>query len=393
MEPWRISDVRALVVEGAGGDYHDQRGGHWITGQVATPMSVYPEFRATRTSFGIDVLGTVIVEIESSSGEIGIGVSTGGVPAAWLIENHLKRFVVGRRVDEIELIWDQMWRSTMFYGRKGLVVNAVSAVDLALWDLLGRLRAEPVYAMIGGAVRDELSFYATGPRPDLAKEMGFIGGKLPLVHGPAEGKEGLARNVANFRAMREIVGDDFFLAVDCWMALDLPYALSLAEELREHRVEWLEECFPPDDYWSYAALRSRAPREVKVTTGEHEYGRMGFRMLLEMGCCDILQPDVNWCGGLTELLKIAALADAHAIPVVPHGSSVYGYHFSVTRPTTPFCEFLMMSPDAASIVPMFAPILDHEPVPENGRLQVPQTPGFGVELNRALPLARPFPTP
>ena len=90
----------------------------------------------------------------------------------------------------------------MYYGRKGLAVNAISAIDLALWDLLGRLRDEPVHAMIGGPVRDEIAFYATGPRPDLAEEMGFIGGKMPLVHGPAEGDDGLRRNLELAAEMR-----------------------------------------------------------------------------------------------------------------------------------------------------------------------------------------------
>jgi len=99
---------------------------------------------------------------------LGVGVSTGGIPACFVVERHLSRFVEGANPRDVELIWDQMWRATMFYGRKGLVLNAVSAVDLALWDLLGRLCGEPVYALIGGPVRAEIEFYATGPRPDLA---------------------------------------------------------------------------------------------------------------------------------------------------------------------------------------------------------------------------------
>ncbi len=168
----RIASVRALVLRGGGADYHDQAGGHWIDGQIATPMSVYEEYRATRSSFGLNVLGTVVVEVEAEDGTIGIGTSTGGPPAAWLVEHHLSRFVEGKRAHELELIWDQMWRASMYYGRKGLAVNAISAIDLALWDLLGRLRDEPVHALIGGPVRDEIAFYATGPRPDLARRWG-----------------------------------------------------------------------------------------------------------------------------------------------------------------------------------------------------------------------------
>jgi L-rhamnonate dehydratase len=115
-------------------------------------------------------------------------------------------------------------------------------------------------------------------------------------------------------------------------------------------------------------------------------------MLIDMGCCDVVQPDVGWCGGLTELLKIAAYADAHDIPVVPHGSSVYSSHFVVTRPGTPFAEFLMMAPGGDRVTPMFSPLFVDEPVPEQGRLRASalDRPGFGVELDRSLPLERPF---
>ncbi len=386
----RVVDVRALTVAGAGADYHDQPAGHWIDGQIATPMSGYPEYRSTRSSFGLNVLGTFVVEVEADSGEVGVGVSTGGPPACWLVEQHLAQFVLGRDPRRIELIWDQLWRSTLFYGRKGLAVNAISAVDLALWDLLGKLRGEPVCELIGGAVRDEIEFYATGPRPERAQELGFVGGKLPLVHGPAEGEEGLRRNLERAEAARAAVGDDFFLAYDCWMALDLPYALRLAEGLRASGFKWLEEALPPDDYWGYAELRRRSPPGLLIATGEHEAGRHGFRMLIDMECCDIVQPDVGWCGGLTELLKIAAYADAHGVAVVPHGSSVYSYHFVVTRPSTQFAEFLMMSPDAAEVVPMFRPLFRDEPVPSSGRLRLPDRPGFGVELDRSLSFERPF---
>ena len=110
--------------------------------------------------------------------------------------------------------------------------------------------------------------------------------------------------------------------LDCWMSLDLNYATRLAHAGRtNYGLKWIEEALPPDDYWGYAALRKNVPPGMLVTTGEHEATRWGFRMLLEMGCCDIIQPDVGWCGGITELIKISALADAHNALVVPHGSS------------------------------------------------------------------------
>lgn len=384
----RIKHIRAFTLRGGGADYHDQGEGHWIDDHIATPMARYPEYRASRKSFGINVLGTLVVEVEADNGAIGFAVTTGGEIGAWIVEKHLARFVEGQTVTDIEKIWDQMYFSTIYYGRRGVVLNVISGIDLALWDLLGQIRQEPVYQLLGGPVRDELSFYATGARPDLAKQMGFIGGKLPLRHGPGEGDAGLRANLDDLGAMRDRVGPDFWLMLDCWMSLDLNYATRLAHGAQQHGLKWIEEALPPDDYWGYAALKRAVPSGMMVTTGEHEATRWGFRMLLEMGCCDLIQPDVGWCGGMTELIKISALADAHNVLVVPHGSSVYSYHFVVTRHNSPFAEFLMMAPKADVVAPMFSPQLLDEPVPVNGRMKVPDRPGFGVRLNPDLELTR-----
>ena len=383
-----IRQVRAFVFRGGGGDYHDQPSGHWIDDHIATPMSKYPEYRQSRQSFGLNVLGTLVVEIEADNGVVGFAITTGGEPAAWIVENHLARFVEGAPVDDIERIWDKMYLSTLFYGRKGIVLNAISCVDLALWDLLGKLRQEPVFRMLGGAVREELLFYATGSRPDLAQKMGFIGGKIPLHHGPADGEAGMKENLRFLKEMRSRTGEDFWLMYDCWMSLDLNYATQLAQSASQYSLRWIEEALPPDDYWGYAELKRKVPAGMLVTTGEHEATRWGFRLLLDMECADILQPDVGWCGGLSELVRISALADKQHVLVVPHGSSVYSYHFSLTRHNSPFSEFLMMAPAADKVVPMFAPLLLDEPVPVNGRMKVPDTPGFGVRLNPACELVR-----
>jgi L-rhamnonate dehydratase len=340
-------------------------------------MSKYPEYRQSRRSFGLNVLGTLVVEVEASDGTVGFAVTTGGEIGAFIVEKHFARFIEGRSPTDVEVMWDQMYFSSIFYGRKGVVVNALSGVDLAVWDLLGKLRGE-------------VEFYATGARPDLAKKLGFIGGKMPLHHGPAEGEEGLRQNLAELADMRDRVGPDFWLMLDCWMSLDLDYATRLAHAASRYGLKWIEEALPPDDYWGYAALKKQVPPGLLVSTGEHEATRWGFRMLLEMDCCDLIQPDVGWCGGLTELIKIAELADSHRVAVVPHGSSVYSYHFVLTRHNCPFAEFLMMAPKADHVVPMFSPLLLDEPVPVNGRMKVPERPGFGVRLNPECKLHRPY---
>ena len=387
-----IKHIRAFTVRGGGADYHDQGGGHWIDDHIATPMGRYAQYRQSRQSFGINVLGTLVVEIEASDGTVGFAVTTGGEIGAYIVEKHLARFIEGQRVTDIEKMWDQMYFATLYYGRKGVVINTISGVDLALWDLLAKVRKEPVHQLLGGAVRDELQFYATGARPDLAKEMGFIGGKLPLHHGPAEGAEGFRKNIEEIAEMRSRVGDDFWLMLDCWMSLDINYATRLAHAAHEYGLKWIEEALPPDDDWGYAELKQNVPRGMLVTTGEHEATRWGFRLLLEKQCCDIIQPDVGWCGGISELIKISALADAHNVMVVPHGSSVYSYHFVITRHNSPFAEFLMMAPKADQVVPMFNPLLLDEPVPVNGRMNVSalQAPGFGVRLNPECALHRPY---
>lgn len=364
---------------------------HWLDGPIATPMAAYPEY-PTAPSFGLDAYTTFVVEVEAESGEVGIGISSGGLPACWLVEHQLARLVEGREPNPGEL-WERMWRATVFYGRRGLVLNAISALDLAVWDLVGKLRVAPVHALLGGAVRDEIELYATGPRPERAQQLGFAGAKISLPHGLAEGDKGFRANVELVAEMRARVGSEFPLACDCWMAFDVDYALRLAVALAAQGIAWLEEPLQPDDYWGYAELRRRAPPALQITTGEHEASRFGFRHLVEMPCCDVIQPDLRWCGGLSELLVIAAHADAHGIAVNPHVCGVYGYHFVATRPGAPPAELLITSPDGMKVEPFFDSLLVDEPLPVDGRLRLSQLdgPGFGVELAPGVALQRPFP--
>jgi L-rhamnonate dehydratase len=393
MKQVTISEVRAYVMaaDEMGADYHNQTGSHWIIDlPIANPMSVYEEYKAKRTSWGINALGTVLVEVELNDGTVGIGCSIGGEPACYIIEKHLSRFVEGQDPRNVELIWDQMWRATLPYGRKGLAVQAISAVDLAIWDCLGKLRGEPVYALLGGATKDKLPVYATTSRPDIAHEWGFQGAKIPCRYGPADGEEGLRKNIAVMREAREQVGPGFPLRLDCYMALTVPYAIKLAKALAEFDLEWIEECLPPDDYDGYAELKRALTGICLVTTGEHEYTRYGFRELISRKCADILQPDINWVGGLTEARRIVAMASAYDLPVIPHGSSVFSYHLQYAFTNCPLAEFLVMSPAADRVVPLFGELFRDEPVPRDGYIKLTDAPGWGVELNDKLDLIRPF---
>ncbi|KKY29062.1 putative mandelate racemase muconate lactonizing enzyme family protein [Phaeomoniella chlamydospora] len=387
-----IKAVRTFVVEGpgSGGDYHNVKGGHWlIDSPIATPMSNWEKYRKSRTSWGINVLGSFCVEIEASDGTKGFATGFGGPPACWLVQQHFERFLIGADPRDTNNLFELMYRGSMYYGRKGLPTAVISVIDLALWDLLGKIRNEPVYKLIGGATRERLRFYCTGPEPGIAKETGFIGAKVPLPYGPAEGVNGLKKNIAFLKKHRESVGPDFPLRVDCYMSLNVSYTIDLvsAAEKENINIDWWEECLSPDDFDGFVQLK-RAHPKAKFTTGEHEYSRYGFRKLIEGRNLDIIQPDVMWLGGLTELLKVAAMASAYDIPVVPHASGPYSYHFVVSQWGSPFQEYLQNSPDGKSVLPVFGNLFTNEPIPTHGYLDVSilDKPGFGLEVNPAAPL-------
>ncbi|KAK2768719.1 hypothetical protein FQN54_000575 [Arachnomyces sp. PD_36] len=384
-----IKEVRTFLIEGvgSGGDYHNVRGGHWLVDSpIATPMSRWEQYRKSRTTWGINVLGSFCVEIEASDGTKGFATGFGGPPACWLVAQHFERFLLGADPRKTNELFEQMYRGSMFYGRKGLPVAVISVIDLAIWDLLGKIRNEPVYQMIGGATRSRLDFYCTGPEPGAAKSMGFTGAKVPLPYGPDEGIDGLLRNVEFLKKHRESVGPHFPLRVDCYMSLNVSYTIQLVKACEEEKIniDWWEECLSPDDFDGHALLK-RAHPTVKFTTGEHEFSRFGFRKLVEGRNLDIIQPDVMWLGGLTELLKVSALAAAYDIPVVPHASGPYSYHYVVSQSNCPFQEYLANSADGKSVEPVFGNLFLNEPIPTNGYLDVTalDKPGFGLEINPA----------
>ena len=225
-------------------------------------MSGYPEYKASRTSWGIGVLGSIVVEIETKSGMVGVATGLGGPPACFMIEKHFRRFLVGADPRDINRIWDQIYRATLPYGRKGITVAALSVVDLALWDLLGKLRDEPVYKLIGGATRDEITLYCTGPRPDAVQGAGLLGRQGAAAARPRRRPGGPEENVEFLAAHREKVGPDFPLMVDCYMSLDVPYAVALAEALKPLDIYWIEEALPPDDFEGHRLLKQRCPDDA-----------------------------------------------------------------------------------------------------------------------------------
>jgi len=268
-------------------------------------------------------------------------------------------------------------------------------VDLAVWDAMGKLHGMPVYQLLGGKTKERLPVYATSSRPDLARAMGFVGGKFPPPYGPADGDAGMRANLERVKAVRASVGPDFPIMIDCYMSLTVPYTIELARRIDREvpgGVKWIEEYLPPDEYDGYAAVRAGVSTTL-LTTGEHEYTRHGYRLLLERRAVDVLQPDITWVGGITEARRVVALAAAYDVAVIPHGSSVFSYHLQYAFPNCPMAEFLVLSPDADKIVPLFGNLFTDEPLPKDGYIDLPaDKPGFGVTLNReGVALHRPYP--
>ncbi len=320
--------------------------GSWSTGnvEVANPVSLYPKYKPMRSLFMPDAGGvdSFWVEIGTDRGVAGYG--SGGPGGGPIVEGHLTKLLLGENALDRERIWDLLWRATMHYGRAGVVANAISGVDLALWDIAGKACGLPVYRLLGGETKPRIPCYCTGNDIEQHVEFGFTRLKLALPYGPADGRAGLRRNVELVKRAREAVAADGEVMIDCWMALTERYTLELAEALEPYRVYWLEECLPPDDYAGFGRLR-RQITSTRIATGEHVYTRYGFRQLLEHEGAEIWQPDIHWCGGLTELRRIAALAAAYDIPVIPHGGgSRDGVHFIMATPNSPWAEMFMPAP-------------------------------------------------
>ena len=318
--------------------------GSWSTTgvEVASPMSIYPEYKANRALFMTDALAGFVVEIATDKGVKGYG--EGGMAGGLIVEKHLTKLLIGKDPFDTERIWDILWRSTMYYDRAGIATNAISGVDLALWDLIGNALGMPVYKLLGGQTKERIPAYCTGNDIQQHLEFGFKRLKLAMPHGPADGREGMRRNTDLVKRTREMLGPEGDIMLDCWMAWNERYTLEMAEMVAPYRVYWMEECLPPHDYEGFGRLNAQI-KSTRIVTGEHEYTRYGFRQLLEHHSAAIWQPDIHWCGGLTELRRIGALASAYDIPVIPHGGGARdSVHFIAATVNSPWAELFMPPP-------------------------------------------------
>ena len=322
--------------------------------------------------------GAILVEIKTEQGITGYGMGGGGAAAATIIEQHLGPLIHGANALNVELLWEQMYNSTLFYGRKGVTIMAISGVDLALWDIRGKHAGQPVYKLLGGPNRDKVPAYYTGFEVDKALELGFRAFKHPIRHGLNEGREGMKKAIAELREIRGKIGPDNQLMIDVTCQWDVPHTLEMADRMQEFRLYWIEEPLSPDNLEGYAQL-CREVRGPLIASGEHEYTRFGFEELIGHKAVKLLQPDTTWSGGLTELRRIAALAAAHNLPMAPHrGGSPYGLSVILT---TPSCVLAESFGTLEKSTPIMAAMTSRF---ENGYYYPTEKPGFGVEISKSM---------
>jgi L-rhamnonate dehydratase len=356
--------------------------------RVANPMSRYPRYADVRASWTPE-FGRFGVVVEAEDGTAGFATGANGAPVATLIDTYLGERVVGESAMATQKVHDMLERLCSPFGTAGLASYAVSAVDLALWDLKGKLLDRPVYELLGGPSHDELTCYATGNDTDWYLELGFEATKLACPYGVADGRDGLRNTVDLVAERRDLVGDDVELMLDCWMAFDEEYTVRLADELRPYDLKWMEECLPPEQLEAHASVRERVPWQT-LAAGEHWYTPTRFQEAASRRLVDVFQPDVQWVGGLTSLVKICDVAEAAGIPVVPHaaGNSPYGQHACYALPAIPWTEYFV---GTAPGVPLEASRrLPGQATPEEGTVVPPDRPGFGVDVEAIEFTGRPY---
>jgi L-alanine-DL-glutamate epimerase-like enolase superfamily enzyme len=318
----------------------------------------------------------ILVEVRTDAGITGWGEAFAyGAPLAVanVIDEALAPMLVGQDPGEIEATVDRLHRALMIWGRRGLAMMAVSGVELALWDLAGKARGVPVYALLGGLVQRRVHAYASLPRYDAPADVaraaaamardGFTAIKLHQV------------DVASVAAAREAVGDAVELMLDTNCPWTVEQATAMARRLEPYRLRWLEEpVWPPEDYAGLARVRART--STAIACGENEATVFGFREIVAAGAADVLQPSVTKVGGLLELKKIASLAAAANVTLVPH-SYYFGpglaatLHAIASTPGVPYVEW-----GAGAL----APSLLRDPIRcAGGVVTVEDRPGLGAD--------------
>jgi L-alanine-DL-glutamate epimerase-like enolase superfamily enzyme len=332
----------------------------------------------------------LLVEIFTDSGLVGLGnAALSPMVTKPLIDTYLTPLLLDSDPWDIEFLWQQMYRRTMAFGRKGVALAGISAVDIALWDLLGKDARQPVYRLLGGRTKERIPVYASRlyamPIDELRAEAlrykneGYKAMKLRYGWGPHDGREGMMKNVELVRNVREVIGDDIDLMTDAYMGWTLDYAKRMLPLIEPFGLRWLEEPVIPDDTRGYKELKSYG--RVPIAGGEHEFTIFGFREMLENNALDYIQFDTNRVGGISQARKICALAESYQVPVVPHAGQMHNYHVTMASLNAPISEFFPKV-DVEVGNELFWYIFDGEAVPEEGYINLDEgKPGLGLTVN------------
>jgi len=342
-----------------------------------------------------------LVEVQTDEGVTGWGECFGGGPVAFanktIVEQVIAPLIVGMDPQEREVIWHKVYNLLRDHGQKGMPIQALSGVDIALWDIAGKVCGLPVYKLLGGAFRDRIQVYGYGMmlqrRNDLKrrfaeeslriKEIGFGAMKMKIGLGPKQ-------DIELVEAVRNAIGDDTDLMVDANHAYTTREAIGLGRKLEELGVYWFEEPVAPEDRQGYRDLCEAL--DMNIAGGEAEFTRWGFRDLIAGRCIDILQPEVCGLGGITEYQKVLALAQAHFVPVINHvwGSAVAigtNLHLlaslpdfpGAAHPVQPMLEY-DTTPNRFREELLKEPLRIMEKVREGGgSVPLPEGPGLGIE--------------
>lgn len=331
----------------------------------------------------VETIGFVIVRVTTAEGLEGVGVTyheVGGEAVVALIRRNMVPKLIDRDPLQTEAIWQEFFHYLRGVGRKGLTFCALSAIDVALWDLKGKITGLPVCRLLGGD-RTRVPVYASGgwtsyDDDQLVDEMrGMVarGYRMVKFKVGVDGGRNLRRDAERVRKVREAVGPDVDLLLDANNCFDAATAVQLANRIREYDIRLFEEPVFADDIPGLA--RFRRGTDIPLATGEHEYTKFGVRDLLLHGAADIVQVDGARAGGYTEMLKCAALTQAWNVPFAPHAMENVHLHLVAAVPNAIFLERLLMFEDIT------AAVFKGAPVPVDGHMTVPDLPGLGLVLD------------
>jgi len=335
---------------------------------------------------------TTIVKVHTDEGVIGIGecISRLAPTATRDIVETVKPVLIGRDPRDVEVIWEMLYAIMMNRGHnKGFYIEAISGIDMALWDAVARYEGVPLYKLLGGLHNDPLECYASSIfiKEDLESSLKEARSYVEAGYGALKVKIGNdpEQDIELIQAVRDAVGPSIKIMVDANCGYDVPTAMRVGKKLEEAGVYWFEEPITPDDLDGYRKLSGKL--SVPIAAGETEFTRWGFRDLITKGGIGIIQPNVSRTGGFTECKKIAALASAYHVPYAPHtGTSsliclAASLQISAYLPNFLIYEYMRADWDEEG-----NPLrtrLAQKPFEEfeNGHLSVPHEPGIGMELN------------